>query len=270
MKKLIPKFFKFLSFISPYLAAKLAIKLFTHPQRKNREDEEMAFLATGKKLHFKSGRKARSWGSGEVIWLIHGWESRGSTFYKLIPLLVNNGYQVIAWDGPAHGDSPGSATHVPNFAHSLVEDLQQRLSKPPVAFVGHSFGGATMAVLNKIYSMPKKVVIVSAPTRIRAIFMNFAKMIGLSSKATAKFIQLSENQSGYSLNEVSLVNNDISKTSNVLIIHDKSDDVIPYSDFTTLKQTWLGGNFSTTENLGHRLTIKDAKVLDTIVDFIGQ
>jgi pimeloyl-ACP methyl ester carboxylesterase len=269
MKKLIPHFFALLSKLSPYLAAKVATKLFTHPRRKARSDEEMSFLATGKRISFKSGRKARTWGEGEVVWLVHGWESRGSTFYKLIPKLVEKGCQVIAWDGPAHGDSPGSTSSVPENAQGMVEDIEQGLVGKPVAFIGHSFGGATLAVVAKIYALPQKVVIISAPTVLKNVFTNFTKMVKLSELATQKFINISAQHTGYTLDDASLTANDLSLKSQVLIIHDKGDDVIAYSDFEAIKEKWQGGKFVTTEGLGHRLTIKDDKLLNDIVGFIA-
>ena len=268
MKKIIPYFFRLLSLLSPQLAAMLALKLFMHPRRKARSTQEMDFLVTGKQVSFKSQRKARTWGQGPVIWVLHGWESRGSTFYKLIPLLVSHGFQVVAWDGPAHGDSPGTSTHVPDYARCLSEDLNQQLFEEPVALIGHSFGGAAMAVLFKIHKMPAKVVIISAPTRIKNIFSGFTTMINLSEKAKNKFIYLAESGSGYSLRDGSLISNDISQSSDVFVIHDRGDDVIPFSDFEALKETWASGQFLATENLGHRLTIKDPDILDKIVHFI--
>ncbi len=268
MKKLVPIFIQILSVLSPFLAAKLAFKLFSHPRRKPRSDEEMAFIPTGKQVTFLSNRKARTWGKGPVIWLLHGWESRGSTFYKLIPLLVEKGYQVIAWDGPAHGESPGDTSNVPGHAHALSIDMNEKLFTEPIAILGHSFGGATLAVLSKIHKMPAKVIIVSAPTRILGVFERFKQLIKLGEKASQRFIQMSEKYSGYTFEDVSLTNNDISVLSDTLIIHDIGDDVIPYEDFEALKDTWQSGQFITTENLGHRMTIKDPEMLDTIVGFI--
>ncbi|MFK8013102.1 MAG: alpha/beta fold hydrolase [Marinicellaceae bacterium] len=268
MKKLIPILFKFLSFINPNLAAKYALKIFMHPKRSVRSEEEMHYLLTGKQVNFASHRKARVWGEGRVIWLIHGWESRCSTFFKLIPLLIDKGFKVVAWDGPAHGDSPGDSSHVAKNARALSQDMDEGLFDKAEVILGHSFGGATLAVLNKIRSMPKKVVICSAPTRIQNIFTNFAKMIKLSEKTTSIFIQMAESDSGYSLQEGSLVDNDISKTRQVLVIHDIEDNIIPFSDFEILKKTWESGEFIATENLGHRLTIKNKEILSTIIEFV--
>jgi esterase/lipase len=201
---------------------------------------------------------------------VHGWESRGSTFFKLIPKLVAKGYQAIAWDAPAHGDSPGKHSSVPENARALVEDLKQGLVEKPIAFIGHSFGGATMAVLAKLYDLPQKIVLASAPTQIRNVFTNFAKLIKLSAKATEIFIAHAEHETGYSLQEVSLTHNDLSLKSQVLIIHDKADDVIDYADFEVLKKTWGGGEFISTEKLGHRMTIKNEKMIDKIVEFINK
>ncbi len=268
MKKLIPYGFKWLSFIYPNLAAKLALLLFLKPRSKPRPEIELQFLQTGQILSFASGRKARTWGAGPVVLLMHGWESQGSTFYKLIPLLVDAGFQAVAWDAPAHGASPGKRTHVPDYAESLLIDINEGIFEKPAALVGHSFGGAALSVLYKIYVLPPTVVIVSAPTRVKDIFLNFTQMIGLNKNAEHKFIELAEKTSGYSLSDCSLVDNDLSKNSHVLIIHDQGDDVIPFSDFEILQKNWAAGRFLATQNLGHRLTIKNDQVLEKIVDFI--
>lgn len=228
----------------------------------------MQFLNTGKPITFKSGRKARVWGKGPVVWLLHGWESRGSTFIKLIPLLVDKGFQVVAWDAPAHGDSPGKSTNLPDYARCLSADINENIFNLPLAFVGHSFGGAAMSILSKIRSMPSKVIIVSAPSRIKNIFNRFAKMINLGDKATNKFIALAESKSGYSLLDCSLISNDISTSCDTLVIHDRDDDVIPFADFEALQETWVSGQFLATKKLGHRLTIKNQSTLNNIVDFI--
>jgi esterase/lipase len=270
MKKLIPHIFKLLSVIAPKLAALWALKLFSHPRRKPRSDKEMEFLKTGKAVTFNSKRVAYIWGENKhpVIWLLHGWESQGSTFYKLIPLLLKKGYQVIAWDGPAHGASPGDKTNVAYHAKALFTDMSENRFTEPQAILGHSFGGAVLAVLSKLQNMPNKTVIVSAPSRIQGVFERFCKMIRLGKKAQYYFIELSEKNTGYSLAEVSLIHNDISRLSDVMVIHDKGDDVIPYDEFCVLKESWQSGQFVSTENLGHRLTIKDKKMLEMIVGFI--
>ena len=108
LKKLIPITFYYSSKIAPRLSAKLAYQLMNLPRRSNKTEKEMDYWMTGALLEFRSGRVARKWGTSEtIVFLLHGWESRGATFSKLIPLLLKEGFQVIAWDGPAHGDSPG-------------------------------------------------------------------------------------------------------------------------------------------------------------------
>jgi hypothetical protein len=269
MKILIPLFIKLLSIISPQSAANLALNLFSHPRRKKRCDDEMEYLSTGKQITFKSQRKARTWGKGPVIWVLHGWESRGSTFYKLIPLLIEKGFSIVAWDGPAHGDSPGKISNVVDHPRALSIDMNEGLFAEPVAMIGHSFGGAAFAIFSKIHKMPPKTVIVSAPTRIIGVFNRFFRMIKLGKKSQNIFTLQSEGQTGYKVSEMSLVDNDFSQLSDTLIIHDIIDDVIPYDDFIALKNAWKSGKFITTENLGHRNTIKEENILNQIVDFIG-
>ena len=146
--------------------------------------------------------------------------------------------------------------------------MNENLFEEPVAMIGHSFGGAAFAVFSKIHEMPPKTVIASSPTRISGVFKRFFDMIKLGEKSQGYFTAQSEAKTGYKVSEMSLVNNDFSQLSDTLIIHDKGDDVIPYDDFLALKNTWQSGQFLSTENLGHRNTIKNSKILQQIIDFI--
>ena len=53
---------------------------------------------------------------------------RYAEFAGLITPLVENGYSVIALDGPAHGHSPGREAHVLLFARAMLEAALDLLS----------------------------------------------------------------------------------------------------------------------------------------------
>lgn len=270
IKQVVPILFNALSGIFPSLAAKVAIELFLTPGSANRRAEEHELLKTAKELQFSSGCIGHSWGEGPVVFLCHGWGSRGTRFFNLIPHIVAQGYKVVVWDAPAHGFSPGKKTHLPMIAQSLDDDLRDSKLEP-VAFVGHSMGGVILGVMQKYHrQLPGKIVIVASPTRIRKVFERFFAMIKLSPKAQQIFTTTVEIKSGYSFDDLSLVNCDLGKTTQALVLHDTDDSEVPYSDFLALQEQWDKSIFETTEDLGHRRILDDLSVINKIVDYLGK
>lgn len=269
LKKLIPFLFHMLSHVMPVTAGKMATRLVFKPRRKPRCAEEMAFWATGKPIQLASGRSLRTWGDGPSVWLIHGWESRGTTFYKLVPVLVEQGFKALVWDGPAHGDSPGESTHVPHYAQCLADDITEiGGDEQPYALLGHSFGGASFAHLSKIHHLPERLVILAAPTQIDQVFQRMAVLLRLNERAAQAFFQAVEDQSGYSMLESSLVTQDLSVDHQVLVIHDQDDQEVPFVDFEKLQDSWKKGQFMSTQGLGHTYIKQDVSVFDRIISFL--
>ncbi len=269
VKKLIPFFINKLSVLSPYLASRCAFELFCRPVKTNRAPQEKDFWQSGVDLNLPSGRAAKSWGEGPMVWLLHGWGSRGSTFYKIVPDFVKAGFQVVAWDGPAHGDSPEKKVNIIKYAQAVADDLKFATSeKKLVAVVGHSFGGASLAVLNRFMTLPTHLVIIGSPTEIPIVFSNFKRLIRLGDRAFELMVAKAEKIIGGSISSTSLLGNDLSKQTKVLIIHDEKDKEVPFQRFEKLKNTWSGGEFYSTQGLGHRRIIKSSLVAKKIIGFI--
>jgi len=80
------------------------------------------------------------WGGGDrTVLLLHGWRGRASQFAPLVRELVAEGFHVVSFDAPAHGDSPGRSTDIRDWL-AATEQLQARYGRFQ-AIVGHSFGG---------------------------------------------------------------------------------------------------------------------------------
>ncbi|MFT5520664.1 MAG: hypothetical protein ACI9IA_001258 [Enterobacterales bacterium] len=270
IKKIIPILFNALSGIFPSLAARVAIELFLTPGTAKRRAEEYELLKTAEELRFSSGCIGHGWGEGPVVFLCHGWGSRGTRFFNLIPQIVAQGYKVVVWDAPAHGFSPGRKTNLPKIAELLAEDLKHSTFEP-VAFVGHSMGGAILGVMQKYHrKLPSKVVIVASPTRINKVFERFFAMLKLSPKAQQIFTTTVAIKSGYTFDDLSLVNCDLGKTTQALVLHDTGDSEVPYSDFLALRELWDKSIFETTEDLGHRRILDDQSVINKIITYLGK
>ncbi len=266
--KLIPTFFKYVSPVFPRTTATIALKLFSFVNKSKRSEAELKFWQTGESINLSSKRAIKSWGSGPEVWLIHGWASRGSTYYKIIPQFTEAGYKVITWDGPAHGDSPGYFINLVDFAKALANDIKENKSKPH-AIIGHSFGGASMALLLNYMSKPNFIGIIGAPAIVPIIFSNFKNRIKINDKAFNYLINKVEKIIGQTIESTSLISNDLSLITKVIVIHDTDDKEVPYDRFQKLQKAWSGGAFITTSGLGHHRIIKSSSTAQKLINFIS-
>ena len=118
---------KFLSFISTKLAVQFAARLFTSPIKHKipKRELEMDCLSRQEMLTIPSIQKKINvyhFGSGiKKILLVHGWSGRGTQLVKFAEEFQKLGYQIVSFDAPSHGKSPGSTTLMPEFIASILE-----------------------------------------------------------------------------------------------------------------------------------------------------
>ena len=58
--------------------------------------------------------------------------------------LENKGYEVLAFDAPAHGDSEGSTVNAIEYSEMIKKVIE--LYGPVEAFIAHSFGGIAISL----------------------------------------------------------------------------------------------------------------------------
>ena len=119
--------------VSDDLGASLAERLFTSPRRHARPERERAVLASGHPfavdVALRSPRwhgahvtvRGWRWGVGPTVLLVHGWEGRGSQLGAFVEPLVAAGLSVVAFDAPAHGDSPGHRLYLTDLADCIAD-----------------------------------------------------------------------------------------------------------------------------------------------------
>lgn len=96
----------------------------------------------------------RSWGSGDkVALLIHGLFSDSRCWYRLGPVLADQGYHVIAPDLRGHGQSGKGRYSIVDWCLDLLDTVG---SGPDLA-IGHSLGGLILGVVAKPLSVERAV-----------------------------------------------------------------------------------------------------------------
>lgn len=270
--------FKFTEMIAPPLAGRWAIRLFFTPEKSRRPRQEDPFLksAQRQKVLFRSNFKLDdsddyyirySWGDGPPVLLVHGWGGNAAQMAPLAKPLLDAGYRVIAFDAPAHGDSPGKRTNMLEIAQ-VVEDISLHVGEF-YAIVGHSLGGAVAGYAVSQGVRVQKLITIGAPVSVGLIFAEFARQINAGPETISRLSRFVESFGGKKSEEISLVHIAPRLRAQGLIIHDKDDREIHYTQALELFREWPGSELLLTEGLGHRRIIKDPQVVAEVLKFVN-
>lgn len=98
--------------------------------------------------------------NGKNVMLFHGWGSSIAFWSEQIPLLIDMGYRVIAFDARGHGksDKPRQGYNLDRLRQDFIE-FQQELNLDEWAVVGHSAGGGVAQITYYDYPQQTKALI---------------------------------------------------------------------------------------------------------------
>ncbi|SHI33951.1 alpha/beta hydrolase [Algibacter luteus] len=259
-----------ISFFSSNLAAKIAIHFFSSPQKGRLKGLNAAFLKSAIRdvLEFEGIKIATyHWeGNNETILLAHGWESNTSRWEDLIHILRESGYNVVAIDAPAHGNSSGKLFNALLYSeciHLVAEKFQ------PHCVIGHSVGGMATVFFQHKYQISsiKKMILLGAPSNFLGVFKRYSNMMGynesvinaMNQYVLKKYNHLPEYYSAAKFSE--------EIAAEGLIIHDKKDKIIPYRDALDFEKHYSNSKLITTKGYGHGL--KNETIYNYILEFLN-
>lgn len=266
--------FQTLGRLFPKRAGDVLFDKFRTPRlrARHKRSDKVLEQARGFQIQYDGRRlKGYEWGEGDrTVLLIHGWESRGTALRSFVPSLVANGFRVVAMDGPAHGDSDGKQTDLPDFGGAIVAML--RHFGKVEALICHSFGGASacyaLAELANDIQI-ETLVCVGTPYSVEVPFENVTRIFRVPPLVAARFRQnLSE-----------LVQRDISEFriekfrprlpfKRVLIVHDRQDSEVPFSSGERIVAGWDIATLLVTDGYGHFVVMKNPDVIRRVTDFV--
>ena len=265
---------KVLETLSPPLAVKFMIKLFTTPIkfRIPKREEEMDRLSRQEMVLVpylsKSINVYHLGNSPKKVLLVHGWSGRGTQLHSIASKLIKNGYSTISFDAPAHGKSTGKTSDMTEFIASILH-LEQQFG--PFEFaVGHSLGA--MAVLNAVKRglKIKKAVLIGSGDIIKDIMDDFAEKLGMKVATGGMMIHKFEKKFGETINNYSAYIAAKEVTIPVLLFHDQDDADVPVSAAHNIKKHLADAELLITEGLGHRKILGDKTVIKKLTEFLEQ
>lgn len=261
--------FRTVGAVAPGVAAKWAEGLFCRPPRQEARPPEEAFLRTG--AAFSVGfegyaLRAWSWGTGPSVILVHGWGSRAGRWATLAPVLVQRGFRVVTYDGPAHGQSPGRLASLPEFTRALA--AVAAATGPVHGLVGHSLGGAAIALALGAGLAANRAVLLASPADPEVFADRFAEVLAIPAPVRATMQRNLEARLRVDWKDLHLPTVVAGIRAHALIIHDRDDPDVRVSDAEAIAGAWPGAHLVLTRGFGHRAIIRAPVVIEATAAFL--
>ena len=271
--------FKVLTIVSKRKTAEKAFELFSTPFLKSKKKghpknaERLGFtlsLPATKKV--KLAIKGYRWNHPQPhkALILHGFGSAAHKFEQYVAPLVKKGYEVLAFDAPAHGDSEGITTNAVEYSEMIKKVIE--LYGPIQSFLAHSFGGIalSLALENTRHDAHTKIVFIAPATETTSAVDGAFTMLKLKDVEVRKeFDKIIFEITGRHTSWFSIRRAIKNIKARVLWIHDEDDDITPLSDALKVKEdNHPNINFIITKGLGHRKIYHDVSTKKEVIAFM--
>jgi pimeloyl-ACP methyl ester carboxylesterase len=249
------------------------VQLFFTPLQYGFPEKEMEWVSKADGFIIVINEKkvqGYSWGdpAHPIILFVHGWAGRATQFRKFFPVLIEAGFRVVAFDGPAHGKSEGKSTNILEFGEVLKEMFKQ--IGEPKAVVAHSFGGV-VALYGATNGLPlKKLINIGAPVIGDKIIETFLNAVNGSWSTGLKFKSYMLKKYHRSFDEFSAQYfiRHLRTPLQLLLVHDDQDKDVSIEHPRELVKLYPQAKLYETSGLGHTRILKDETVIKDCLKFI--
>lgn len=272
--RIIPAVFPWAEKFTPALANRFFVYLFFTPVKyRTPEKERKAETFSEKFVMNIAGKNIQCyrWGSStKTVLVIHGWAGRATQFRRFVKPLIKAGYQVVGFDGPAHGQSQGKRTNLDEF-ENVIQEVVKKIGNVS-AIVAHSFGGVTsLYAITK--GLPVKTLVnIASPTISEEIINTFLRAINGTAQTGEAFKKYVLKKSGKSFDQFSALEfiKHVPANLNLLLVHDEDDSEVKLDHPRALMKQFPQAQFIQTKGLGHTRILKDNNVIQGIVTFLSR
>ena len=265
--------FKFLSLLSKKKAARSAFRLFCTPQKRVHKKLPPVFEKAIPLQFSFAGNAITGWqwnaGQEQKALIIHGFESSVTNFDRFVQPLVDKGYEVLAFDAPAHGRSSGHTITAPLY-RDMIREIHARFG-PVQHYLAHSFGGLAVSLaLEEIsHTSSYRLVLVAPATETERAISNFFSILKLDTAVRREFEKVIIQAGGVSSGWYSIKRAMQHIRAQVCWFQDEDDEVTPMADVKAVEaENYPNIQFVYTKGLGHSRIYRDNNVTKAILDFL--
>lgn len=270
-------FFRISSRITPPLAVHVAAKMFTTPTgKRHRSDFEQEILRKAERFTIPYQARlelsAYRWGdkSAPLVLLAHGWTGQASSLSHFIDPLLAKGFQVVAYDGLAHGASPGKTANLIEWTECVMAAMNKL--QEVHCIIGHSLGAGAIFIASSAGLNTQKLVLLAPLTDIVSMTDVFARYLAIPAKTIkamrdtiAKKYQQQISKYGSNWEDIFLSRFQVP----TLLIHDKQDKEVDWSNSNHIANLWPWAKFISTTGLGHRRILNNREVVEMVSEFVA-
>ncbi len=264
-----------LSLVSPRKAAIKAFRFFCTPQQRVTK-KGSAFFEQGERLSFPLDKhivRGHRWLPGKRplkrILIAHGFESASRNFEAYIAALLKKGYEVVAFDAPAHGQSGGKRVLLTDYV-KMLRTIEMNYG-PFEGYIGHSLGGLAVSLLleNHPHHRETRLALIAPAVETTTAVAAFSEVLQLSPEVRAEMDEYVQEISGHNFSWYCLRRALNQVQANVLYLQDEDDRVTPLKEALLVRQDGHPNiQWVITRGLGHRKIYKDPEIMDKIIDFL--
>ncbi len=264
--------FKLITAISKRKAAEKAFVIFGTPFMKS---VRKAPIKNAETIHFHlNGKKMNGyrWNHPQPkkALILHGFGSAAHKFEDHALLLIEKGFEVLAFDAPAHGDSEGDTTNAIEYSE-MIKEVMEKFG-PIENFIAHSFGGISLSLaLEQVkHDANTRIVFIAPATETTSAVDGAFKMLKLKNENVRnEFEKIIVNLTGKNVAWFSIRRAMHNIKAKVLWIHDEDDDITPWADAEKVQQdNHPNIKFVLTKGLGHRKIYHDAGIKNAVIKFL--
>ncbi|TYA84410.1 alpha/beta hydrolase [Seonamhaeicola marinus] len=269
--KLIGSYLNVLSYVSGDYAANKALHLFSTPRKGKLKPKHISFLESAQQefLKYEDFEIATYHWQGDktTILLVHGWESNSARWQNKVTHFIEEGFNIVALDAPAHGASGSKLFNA--LLYSEFINVVANKYKPEI-IIGHSVGGMASVFFQQKYQLDSlnKMVLLGAPSEFSGILKNYIKLLGYNKRVEKHLHRIILKKFGATPSDFSTSKFSKDIEAEGLIIHDVKDMIIPYADAKLINKSFKNSKLITTEGFGHSLN--DRSVTKNILDFLEE
>ncbi|WP_432559919.1 alpha/beta fold hydrolase [Granulicoccus sp. GXG6511] len=271
--------------VHPELSAAIAARLWFHVGRpptaavRNRhatpKGTPFSVALHGKPVH------GMQWGdpAAPLAYLVHGWGGWWQQLSSFAPLLLGLGYQVVAFDALAHGDSgPGAfgrrSSSVPEMAESY-QAVADRFGQP-TATVAHSMGCLSVLWTQRHHGVvPQRQVLIAPAASTRGMVDVFAQAVGIGKPTLTPLARRFRSRMHRPLSDFDLLplvaaERLLRQLPPALIVHDHDDRMTSPAESELLAQQWPGSELLLTTGHGHYRVLRSSETLAAVVGILAE
>lgn len=284
----IPRLFARLQAVSPRLAARAAFFLFTHPlppairsdaekrltaraQLKLAQAEHATLRVRGYRIATYRFTHTAAVRRGTVM-LVHGWTSAAAFMTAPVEDLRALGYDVVAFDMPAHGKSSGRQAQMMDCVFALAAVATQH--GPIDQVIAHSFGGPVTALalagdLSPSLTDETRLHFIASPNRLADVTAQFSAALGLTREVQDLFENAVVAPFGGDLDAMdgNLLLGD--RPNPITILHSRDDREITFDAAEKFARLGNQVQLRTLDGLGHRRILHARPSMEILVEAVA-